>query len=59
MYYSKPLRRLLKDDSILLIYHGKISEKNLRIARIPINELEAVCREHGVVHINQVNFGNS
>lgn len=55
-YYSKPLRRLLEGEPLVLIYQGKVNKKNLGSARLPLEELEAACREHGVEKIKDVNL---
>ncbi|MBK9249281.1 MAG: DUF421 domain-containing protein [Ignavibacteria bacterium] len=56
LFRSKKLRGLLQGEPLLLIYQGKINEKNLSIAQIPTSELEAACREHGVEKIEDVNL---
>ncbi len=56
LFYFKPLRKLLQGEPLLLIYHGTLNEKNLRSARLSLDELQAACREHGVEQIEQVNL---
>ncbi len=55
-YYSKSLRKLFEGEPLVLIYRGKINKKNLGSARLPLDELEAACREHGVEKIEDVNL---
>jgi len=56
LFRSQRLRGLLQGEPLMLIYHGKVKEDNLRRAHLPADELEAACREHGVAKIEDVNL---
>jgi uncharacterized membrane protein YcaP (DUF421 family) len=40
----------------MLVYEGKIMEKNLQKSRISVDELESAVREHGVNSVKDVNL---
>ncbi|MDQ1089165.1 YetF domain-containing protein [Siphonobacter sp. SORGH_AS_1065] len=40
----------------MLIYKGKVKDKNLTRAEISVNELEAAVREHGVLNLKDVDL---
>ncbi|WP_259015941.1 DUF421 domain-containing protein [Emticicia fluvialis] len=48
--------KLIQGEPIMLIYDGKIKEKNLAKAGFTMAELEAAIREHGIEEIEQVDL---
>ncbi len=57
MFYQSPrMSEALQGHPKMLVYHGKIVERNLRDAKISREELEAAVREHGVVLIADVDL---
>jgi uncharacterized membrane protein YcaP (DUF421 family) len=52
----KKANALLEGEPVLLIHNGKLVEKNLQKEKIPIDEIEAAVREHGVDKIKDVNL---
>ena len=55
VYKSKKVSSFLQGNPLMLIYEGKIIIHHLRQAKISVEELEAVVREHGVNSIQDVN----
>lgn len=53
-YRFPEFSRAIQGESLLLIYEGKIIQKNLETAMISQSELEAAVREHGVESCEQV-----
>lgn len=56
MYRSKGLTKFIEGQPVMLIYHGKIMEENMKSERITMNELEAAVREHGIANISDVDL---
>jgi uncharacterized membrane protein YcaP (DUF421 family) len=55
-YRYKKAKGLIEGDPVLLIHNGKLVKKNLDKEKIPVDELEAAVREHGVEKIEEVNL---
>jgi uncharacterized membrane protein YcaP (DUF421 family) len=55
-YRYKKANALLEGEPVILIHDGKIIQKNLDKEKIPLDELEASVREHGVEKIKEVNL---
>jgi uncharacterized membrane protein YcaP (DUF421 family) len=55
-YRYKKANKLLEGAPVLLIHNGKLIESNLKKERIPLEEIEAAVREHGVDKIKDVNL---
>ena len=55
-YRSASFSKLVQGGAILLIYDGKMIEKNLKDAMITKEEVEAAVREHGVEKCSEVNL---
>jgi uncharacterized membrane protein YcaP (DUF421 family) len=55
-YRYKKANTLIEGEPVLLIHDGKLIKKNLDIEKIPLEELEASIREHGVEKIEDVNL---
>jgi uncharacterized membrane protein YcaP (DUF421 family) len=55
-YRYKKANALLEGEPVILIHDGKIIKKNLDNEKIPLDELEASVREHGVEKIKEVNL---
>lgn len=55
-YRYKKAKGLIEGDPVLLIHDGKLVKKNLDKERIPLDELKAAVREHGVEKIEDVNL---
>ncbi len=49
MYRFPKFGKLIQGEPLLLIYNGKINMKNITKARISMEEIMEVIREHGVV----------
>jgi len=56
MFRSKRLSRFLQGEEIMLIYQGVLNNKNMRRARLTVEELQEAVREHGVSDIKDVNL---
>jgi len=56
IYRSKKASEILQGHALMLVYEGKVMEKNLEKSRISIDELESAIREHGVNSIKNVNL---
>jgi len=56
LYRSKNLKELMEGEPVILVSNGKVQDKNLREEKITVNELLEVIREHGVMHISEVNL---
>jgi uncharacterized membrane protein YcaP (DUF421 family) len=52
----KKANALIEGEAVLLIHNGKVIMKNLDKVKIPLDELEASVREHGVEKIEEVNL---
>ncbi|MBL7800068.1 MAG: DUF421 domain-containing protein [Chitinophagales bacterium] len=53
-YKFPQFSKVIQGESLLLIYEGKVIQKNLETAMISQSELEAAVREHGVESCEQV-----
>ena len=51
-----PLRRRLCGKPVILIEHGKISQKNLERTRVTLDELTGQLRTQGVLDLGAVNY---
>ena len=56
MYRFPKLSKLIQGEPLLLIYNGKINIKNINKARISMEEIMEVIREHGVARVDQVDL---
>jgi len=56
IYLSKKAGEILQGHALMLVYEGKIMEKNLQKSRISVDELESAVREHGVNSVKDVNL---
>lgn len=53
-YRNRNIKHFIEGEAVLLIYKGKIKERNLEREKITLSELNAVIREHGVSSIEEV-----
>lgn len=56
IFKSKKVSSFIQGNAIMLIYQGKVIQSHLKLARIPMEELEAAVREHGISDISKVNL---
>lgn len=56
MYRFPKINRLIQGEPLLLIYNGKINLKNVNKAKISMDEIMEVIREHGVAKVEQVDL---
>jgi len=56
MYQFPKLNKLIQGEPLLLIYNGKINTKNINKAKISMEEIMEVIREHGVSKIELVDL---
>ncbi len=56
MYNFPELNKLIQGEPLLLIYNGKLNTKNITGAKISIQEIMEVIREHGVAAVEQVDL---
>lgn len=56
MYRFPRLDNLVEGEAIMLIYDGKLIEKNIAKARITYQEIMETLREHGVSSIEEVDL---
>jgi len=56
MYYFPKFNKLVQGEPLLLIYSGKLNQKNMIEAQISIKEIMEVIREHGVAVVEQVDL---
>ena len=56
MYSFPKINKLIQGEPLLLIYNGKINLKNVNKAKISMNEIMEVIREHGVAKVEQVDL---
>lgn len=56
LYHFPKFGRIIQGEPILLIYKGNINRKNMGRAKITLDELKEVIREHGVLLIEDVNL---
>ncbi|MBP6913046.1 MAG: DUF421 domain-containing protein [Candidatus Levybacteria bacterium] len=55
-YKSKRISEFFQGDPLMLVYHGKPIVDHMAKAKITMDELEAVVREHGVKNIQDVDL---
>lgn len=53
---SRPLRKILEGEPVILIHNGKILEKNLAKSRYNLDNLTSELRQQGVFNIEDVEF---
>ena len=46
----------VQGEALLLVYQGKVNEKNLKSSMLSLEELKAAVREHGVEEISEVDL---
>lgn len=56
MYRFPKFGRFVQGEAILLIYKGKLNEKNMAKAKLTLDELKEAIREHGVLSIEKVDL---
>lgn len=56
VFRNKKISRLLQGDPVLLIHHGRLIQSNIDEIRLPMEELEAAIREHGVGSVEEVDL---
>ena len=56
MYRFPKFGKLIQGEPLLLIYSGKINKKNITKAKISMEEIMEVIREHGVAKVEQVDL---
>jgi uncharacterized membrane protein YcaP (DUF421 family) len=48
--------KVVQGDAIMLVYHGKVIDKHMRMARVSTDELMEAIREHGVSSLTDVDL---
>ena len=48
--------KVMQGDSLMLVYHGRVNDANMRKARLTTNELLEAIREHGVAGVSDVDL---
>ncbi|MDP2892647.1 MAG: DUF421 domain-containing protein [Bacillota bacterium] len=56
MYHFPKFGKLVQGHPIMLVYKGKMNEKNMRKAKITADEIDEAIREHGVEGIKNVDL---
>lgn len=56
MYRFPKFNKLIQGEPLMLIYNGKINIRNITKAKISMEEIMEVIREHGVAKIEQVDL---
>lgn len=56
MYRIPGFERLMQGESIMLVYHGRVNDNNMKKAHLTTNELLEAIREHGVSGIGSVDL---
>lgn len=56
MYHFPKFGRLVQGESLMLIYKGKLIRKNVEKAKLTLDEIMEVIREHGVSTIGEVDL---
>ena len=56
MYRFPKFNKLIQGEPLMLIYNGKINIENITKAKISMEEIMEVIREHGVAKIEQVDL---
>jgi uncharacterized membrane protein YcaP (DUF421 family) len=55
-YHFPKFGRLVQGQALLLIYKGKLNQRNLHKARLTLDEIKETIREHGVATIEEVDL---
>jgi uncharacterized membrane protein YcaP (DUF421 family) len=55
-YRYKKANKTIEGEPVILIHNGKLIKKNLDKEKIPLEEIKASVREHGVEKIDDVNL---
>ena len=55
-YKFKKVNTLLEGEPVILVHNGKLILNNLEKEKIPLEELEASIREHGVENVEKVDL---
>lgn len=53
---SRPLRKLLQGEAVVVVHNGKVLEGNLALVRYSMDDLTAMLREKGFFNISDVEF---
>ncbi|MGA2668534.1 MAG: YetF domain-containing protein [Ignavibacteria bacterium] len=56
LFRSKKFTDILEGHATMLVYRGKVVQKNLESSKISMEELESAVREHGVMSIGDVDL---
>jgi uncharacterized membrane protein YcaP (DUF421 family) len=56
LFHFPKFSRIIQGDAVLLVYNGKLVQKNLEKARITKDELMEAIREHGVSEMGEVDL---
>ena len=56
LYRFPKFGRMIQGESVMLIYKGKIIQKNMEKTRLTMDELTEAVREHGVSKISEVDL---
>lgn len=56
LYRSSSFSRLLQGEPVMLVHHGVVLTENMKKEKIPMAELEAAIREHGVDNVIHVDL---
>jgi len=56
MYRFPKFNKLIQGEPLMLIYNGKINIKNITKAKISMEEIMEVIREHGISKVEQVDL---
>jgi uncharacterized membrane protein YcaP (DUF421 family) len=56
MYHFPKFGKIVQGSPIMLAYKGKVNEKNMKKAKITLDELNEAIREHGVTGVDEVDL---
>ena len=56
IYHFPRFGRLIQGEAMLLIYKGKLNQKNANRARLTVDEIMEAVREHGVSQMEEVDM---
>jgi len=56
IFKSEKINAFIQGNPVMLIYHGRIIQRNLDRVKMSHEELEAAAREHGVHSLSDVNL---
>lgn len=56
LYHFPKFSKLIQGEALLLIYNGKLSQKNIKKAKLTMEEIMESIREHGVSRIEDVDL---